>query len=119
MSPFATLFAGPIAAAIMTSTVANAQNFEVKRYNPSPWTKTFFTEIVTVNGPGKTIYLAGVGAEDENGQLEAFLPFSISVMLMSSAATPTIKLSVRWLPTGIIGGCGQAGGLRHRRSIPV
>jgi enamine deaminase RidA (YjgF/YER057c/UK114 family) len=31
-----------------------------------PWTKTFFTEIVTVNGPGKTIYLAGVGAEDEN-----------------------------------------------------
>jgi 2-iminobutanoate/2-iminopropanoate deaminase len=27
--------------------------------------QAFFTEIVTVNGPGKTIYLAGVGAEDE------------------------------------------------------
>jgi 2-iminobutanoate/2-iminopropanoate deaminase len=65
MSLFAKLFAGAIAATIMTSTVARAQNLEVKRYNPSEWTKPFFTEIVTVNGPGKTIYLAGVGAEDE------------------------------------------------------
>ena len=72
MSRFATLFAGATAATIMTSSVASAQNFEVKRYNPSPWTKTFFTEIVTVNGPGKTIYLAGVGAEDENGPVGAF-----------------------------------------------
>jgi 2-iminobutanoate/2-iminopropanoate deaminase len=67
MSRLATLFASAIGATIMTSSVAGAQNLEVKRYNPSPWTKTFFTEIVTVNGPGKTIYLAGVGAEDENG----------------------------------------------------
>ena len=64
MSPFARLIAGAIAATIMTST-ATAQNLEVKRYNPSEWTKPFFTEVVTVNGPGKTIYLAGVGAEDE------------------------------------------------------
>jgi hypothetical protein len=41
---------------------AMAQNLEVKRYNPSEWTKGVFTEIITVNGPGKTIYLAGVGA---------------------------------------------------------
>ncbi len=66
MSPVATLFACAIAATIITPTIASAQNFEVNRYNPSPWTKTFFTEIVTVNAPGKTIYLAGVGAEDEN-----------------------------------------------------
>ena len=66
MSRVATLFACAIAATIITPTIASAQNFEVNRYNPSPWTKTFFTEIVTVNGPGKTIYLAGVGAEDEN-----------------------------------------------------
>jgi 2-iminobutanoate/2-iminopropanoate deaminase len=46
---------------------AMAQNLEVKRYNPSEWTKGRFTEIVTVSGPGKTIYLAGIGAEDENG----------------------------------------------------
>jgi len=64
MSPFARLIAGAIAATIITST-ATAQNLEVKRYNPSEWTKPFFTEVVTVNGPGKTIYLAGVGAEDE------------------------------------------------------
>jgi hypothetical protein len=31
MSRFATLFAGAIGATIMTSTVAGAQNFEVKR----------------------------------------------------------------------------------------
>jgi len=45
----------------------SAQTLEVKRYNPSEWTKGRFSEIVTVTGPGKTIYLAGVGAEDENG----------------------------------------------------
>jgi enamine deaminase RidA (YjgF/YER057c/UK114 family) len=44
---------------------AVAQPLEVKRYNPSPWTKGRFSEVVTVNGPGKTIYLAGIGAEDE------------------------------------------------------
>jgi 2-iminobutanoate/2-iminopropanoate deaminase len=44
---------------------ASAQSLEVKRYNPSEWTKGRFTEIVTVMGQGKTIYLAGVGAEDE------------------------------------------------------
>ena len=38
---------------------AMAQGLEVKRYNPSEWTKGIFTEIITVNGPGKTIYLAG------------------------------------------------------------
>ena len=96
MSRLATLFASAIGATIMTSSVAGAQNLEVKRYNPSPWTKTFFTEIVTVNGPGKTIYLAGVGAEDENGPV-GNLPshFYILAMLTSSAVTPTIKLSVR------------------------
>lgn len=45
--------------------LASAQNLEIKRYNPSEWTKGRFSEVVTVNGPGKTIYLAGVGAEEE------------------------------------------------------
>ena len=44
---------------------AAAQGLEVKRYNPSEWTKGRFTEMITVNGPGKTIYLAGIGAEEE------------------------------------------------------
>lgn len=65
MSLFSKLFVGAVAATIMTSTVATAQSLEVKPYNPSEWTKTFFTEIITVSGPGKTTYLAGVGAEDE------------------------------------------------------
>jgi 2-iminobutanoate/2-iminopropanoate deaminase len=61
-----------IAAGLAFSVSAMAQGLEVKRYNPSEWTKGFFTEIVTVNGPGKTIYLAGVGAEDENSPAGAF-----------------------------------------------
>ncbi len=43
-----------------------AQSLEVKRYNYAEWTKGLFTEVVTVTGPGKMIFLAGVGAEDED-----------------------------------------------------
>ena len=53
---------------------ASAQNLEVKRYNPSEWTKGRFSEAVTVNGPGKTIYLAGVGDEEENAPAGASAP---------------------------------------------
>jgi enamine deaminase RidA (YjgF/YER057c/UK114 family) len=45
---------------------ANAQSLEVKRYNYAEWTKGRFTEVVTVTGPGKMIFFAGVGAEDED-----------------------------------------------------
>ncbi|MFL6936042.1 MAG: RidA family protein [Xanthobacteraceae bacterium] len=38
---------------------------EKKNYNYSEWTKGRFSEAVTVTGPGKMIFLAGVGAEDE------------------------------------------------------
>src|SRR5262249_21477668 len=54
--------------------VAFSQGLEVKRLNPSEWTKGRFTEMVTVNGPGKTIYLAGIGAEDELGPAGASAP---------------------------------------------
>jgi len=47
---------------------ANAGGFEKKNYNYSEWTKGLFSEVVTVTRPGKMIFLAGVGAEDENGQ---------------------------------------------------
>src|ERR1041384_8514101 len=50
------------------STAATAQTFEKKHYNYSEWTKGRFSEAVTVTGPGKIIFLAGVGAEDENGK---------------------------------------------------
>jgi enamine deaminase RidA (YjgF/YER057c/UK114 family) len=45
---------------------ALAQSLEIKRYNYAEWAKGRFSEVVTVNGPGKTIYVAGVGAEDED-----------------------------------------------------
>jgi 2-iminobutanoate/2-iminopropanoate deaminase len=47
---------------------AQAQTFEKKAYNYSEWAKGRFSEVVTVTGPGKMIFLAGVGAENENGQ---------------------------------------------------
>jgi 2-iminobutanoate/2-iminopropanoate deaminase len=48
-------------------------NFEKKNYNYSEWTKERFSEVVTVSGPGKMIFLAGVGAEDENGTIGTIL----------------------------------------------
>jgi 2-iminobutanoate/2-iminopropanoate deaminase len=49
---------------------AQAQTFEKKNYNYSDWAKGRFSEAVTVTttGPTKMIFLAGVGAENENGQ---------------------------------------------------
>jgi 2-iminobutanoate/2-iminopropanoate deaminase len=48
-------------------------NFEKQNYNYSEWTKGRFSEVVTVSGPGKMIFLAGVGAEDENGTIGTIL----------------------------------------------
>jgi enamine deaminase RidA (YjgF/YER057c/UK114 family) len=42
--------------------------FAKRNYNYSDWTKGRFSEVVTVVNPGKLIFLAGVGAEDEKGQ---------------------------------------------------
>jgi enamine deaminase RidA (YjgF/YER057c/UK114 family) len=58
----------------MFAAPVGAQNLEVKRYNPSEWTKGRFTEIVTVTGPGKIIYLAGIGAEEEKAPAGASAP---------------------------------------------
>jgi enamine deaminase RidA (YjgF/YER057c/UK114 family) len=65
MLKFVRLAGCGIIACVVVVSAALAQQLEVKRYNPSPWTKGRFSEVVTVNGPGKTIYLAGIGAEDE------------------------------------------------------
>jgi enamine deaminase RidA (YjgF/YER057c/UK114 family) len=48
-------------------------NFEKRHYSYSEWTKERFSEVVTVSGPGTLIFLAGVGAEDENGQIGTIL----------------------------------------------
>ena len=68
----ATIFAAVLSASAAASAVsAFAQtapgSLEKKNYNYSEWTKGRFSEAVTVTGPGRMIFLAGVGAEDENG----------------------------------------------------
>lgn len=40
-------------------------SFEKKHFNYGRWTKGRFSEAVTVTGPGKMIFLAGIGAEHE------------------------------------------------------
>ena len=74
MSRFAKLSAIAIAATFAGCSAVFAQGLEIKRLNPSEWTKGRFTEMVTVNGAGKTIYLAGIGAEDELGPTGASAP---------------------------------------------
>ncbi len=59
-------------ALFFTQSAVLAQGLEVKRYNPSEWAKGYFTEIITVTGPAKTIYMAGVGAEDEKAPAGKF-----------------------------------------------
>ena len=43
-----------------------AQTFEKKNYNYSKFAKGAFSEVVTVTGPAKLIWLAGIGSEDED-----------------------------------------------------
>jgi enamine deaminase RidA (YjgF/YER057c/UK114 family) len=50
------------------ATVSAQQAFEKRNYTYSEWTKGRFSEAVTVTGPGKMIFLAGIGSEDENGK---------------------------------------------------
>ena len=47
------------------------QALEKKHYNYGSWTKGRFSEAVTVTGPGKMIFLAGIGAEhEETGEIQ-------------------------------------------------
>jgi enamine deaminase RidA (YjgF/YER057c/UK114 family) len=66
---FATALGGTL---VTFAAVALAQtpSFEKKNYNYSEWAKGRFSEAVTVTfaGPAKMIFLAGIGAEDENGK---------------------------------------------------
>ena len=50
-------------------THAQDGGIRIEKFNHSAWTRGIFSEAVTVTGIGnaKFVYLAGVGAEDENG----------------------------------------------------
>src|SRR5271163_750236 len=49
----------------MSQSQTNDTAYEKKSYNYAEWAKGRFSEVVTVRNPGKIIYVAGVGAEDE------------------------------------------------------
>ncbi len=51
---------------LVLASAAYAQTFEKKNFNYSKFAKGAFSEVVTVTGPAKMIYLAGIGSEDEN-----------------------------------------------------
>ena len=63
----ATLFA--LQSLLAFTSAAAQEAMEKKSYNYSAWTPGIFSEAVTITnmGKGKFIFLAGVGAEDENG----------------------------------------------------
>src|SRR5258705_4839875 len=54
-----------VALLLMSAGASNAQTFEKKNFNYSPFAHGAFSEVVTVTGPAKFIYLAGIGSEDE------------------------------------------------------
>ena len=60
-----------LCALILVSASSQAQQgpIKIEKFNHSAWTKGIFSEAVTVTniGNAKFVYLAGVGAEDENG----------------------------------------------------
>ena len=62
---FALLLSTMLPARAQTPSAGSA-GFEKSNYNYSEWTKGLFSEAVTVTHPGKMIFLAGVGAEDES-----------------------------------------------------
>ena len=45
--------------------VGTKRNFEKKHFNYGRWTKGRFSEAVTVTGPAKMVFLAGIGSEHE------------------------------------------------------
>lgn len=48
---------------------ANAQGFEMKDSTYSAFAKGLFTEVTTTSGPTKFIFVAGIGAENEDGSI--------------------------------------------------
>jgi 2-iminobutanoate/2-iminopropanoate deaminase len=58
-------FGVALATAALAQSATNS-TFEKKNFNYGEWTKGKFSEVVTVVGPGKMIFLAGVGSEEEN-----------------------------------------------------
>ena len=67
-----TIAAGIALALLVAATLPGSSQtqppFDKKHYNYAEWTKGRFSEAVVVSGPARTIFLAGIGAEDETGK---------------------------------------------------
>ena len=85
-----------VIATIAAQVAAPAQGLDVKRYNPSEWTKGRFSEVVTVTGAGKTIYLAGSAPRTRTRPRARALPSGTSATPTSSAGTPMTRSSACW-----------------------
>src|SRR5258707_12874482 len=67
---FKTIFGLSLSVLLLHAAPSQAQEgMEKKSYNYAAWTQGIFSESVTITnmGKGNFIFLAGVGAEDENG----------------------------------------------------
>jgi enamine deaminase RidA (YjgF/YER057c/UK114 family) len=51
--------------ALAQTATPGSDSFEKKNYSYNEWSKGRFSEIVTVTNPGKLIFVAGLGAEQE------------------------------------------------------
>ena len=65
--------------------VGTKRNFEKKHFNYGRWTKGRFSEAVTVTGPAKMVFLAGIGSEHEQtgkimypGDFDGAMPLRLS-----------------------------------------
>ena len=53
-----------------TKSTSTKSTYEKRNYNYGQWTKGRFSEAVTVTGPAKMLFLAGIGSEHEqNGKI--------------------------------------------------
>src|SRR5215831_10637891 len=82
-----------VVAAIVVPAAASAQSLEVKRFNPSEWTKGRFTEVVTVNGPGRTIYQAGVARCRREAYGDGPIPAN-TFLVIQALAIPGMLLEI-------------------------
>ena len=112
----ATLFA--LQSLLAFTSAAAQEAMEKKSYNYSAWTPGIFSEAVTITnmGKGKFIFLAGVGAEDENGprgkirHAGDFAAQCTYCLRQDQACLGGERVEPE--------GCGQDDGLCHRHAKP-
>lgn len=72
-----------------------------QHFNYGSWTKGHFSEAATVTGPGKMIFLAGVGAEhEETGEIQHVGDFTAQCRYGAAGGIPILgmtKLGKRYL----------------------